>query len=104
MSLPESYVSIRGLSFSRGERMIFNDLSVEFPRGKVTAIMGPSGTGKTTLLRSIGGQLLPDAGEVVVAGGGKYSAIIPHRAAGNAPGKMGMLFQTGGVIYRSQRV
>lgn len=97
MSLPESYVSIRGLSFSRGERMIFNDLSVEFPRGKVTAIMGPSGTGKTTLLRLIGGQLLPDAGEVVVAGENipqlSRTGLLEMRRE-----KMGMLFQTGALF------
>ena len=37
-------------------------------RGKITAVMGPSGTGKTTLLRLIGGQLLPDAGDIVLEG------------------------------------
>ena len=50
-------VSIRELSFSRGNRPIFENVSLDIARGKVTAIMGPSGCGKTTLLRFIGGQL-----------------------------------------------
>ena len=58
MTASQPYVSIRDLSFSRGDRLIYNNLDVDFPRGKVTAIMGPSGTGKTTLLRLIGGQLI----------------------------------------------
>ena len=47
MSVSQPYVSVRGMSFSRGDRLIYNNMDVDFPRGKVTAIMGPSGTGKT---------------------------------------------------------
>ncbi len=50
-------VDVRGVSFSRGNRVIFDDISLTVPRGKITAIMGPSGIGKTTLLRLIGGQI-----------------------------------------------
>ena len=50
-------VRVRGLSFSRGTRKIFDGIDLDIHRGKVTAIMGPSGTGKTTLLKLIGGQL-----------------------------------------------
>ncbi|MGP4131154.1 ATP-binding cassette domain-containing protein [Pantoea tagorei] len=57
-------VEVRGVSFSRGDRPIFDDISLTVPKGKVTAIMGPSGIGKTTLLRLIGGQLQPDRGEI----------------------------------------
>ena len=57
-------VKVKNLSFSRGERVIFDDISLEVPQGKITAIMGPSGIGKTTLLRLIGGQLPPDDGEI----------------------------------------
>ena len=56
---PDTLVNIRDLRFSRGERVIFDGVDLDIPRGKVTAIMGPSGTGKTTLLRLIGGQLYP---------------------------------------------
>ena len=50
-------VEVRGIRFSRGDRVIFDDISLSVPRGKITAIMGPSGIGKTTLLRLIGGQI-----------------------------------------------
>ena len=55
----DTLVRIRGLRYARGDRMIFDGVDLDIPRGKVTAIMGPSGTGKTTLLRLIGGQLYP---------------------------------------------
>lgn len=57
-------VTINNLTFSRGKRRIFDDVSLNVPSGKITAIMGPSGIGKTTLLRLIGGQLHPEQGEV----------------------------------------
>lgn len=57
-------VDVRGVSFARGDRPVFDNISLTVPKGKVTAIMGPSGIGKTTLLRLIGGQLRPDSGEI----------------------------------------
>ncbi|MCX2959165.1 MAG: ATP-binding cassette domain-containing protein, partial [Serratia symbiotica] len=60
----KNLVDVRNMSFSRGNRLIFEDINLTVPRGKVTAIMGPSGIGKTTLLRLIGGQLTPDRGEI----------------------------------------
>ena len=53
-------IEIRDLHFYRGDRAIFKGVDLDIYRGKVTAIMGPSGTGKTTLLKLIGGQLVPD--------------------------------------------
>lgn len=53
-------VDMRDVSFTRGNRCIFDNISLTVPRGKITAIMGPSGIGKTTLLRLIGGQIAPD--------------------------------------------
>ena len=64
----ENLIEIEGLTFRRGDRVIFDGLDMAVPAGKITAIMGPSGTGKTTLLRVIGGQVRPDAGSVRVAG------------------------------------
>ena len=59
---------MRGLRTALGGKVIFDGIDLDIARGKITAIMGPSGTGKTTLLRHITGQLLPDAGEIRVDG------------------------------------
>jgi len=66
--LSDILVKIRDLHFSRGNRKIFDGLSLDIPRQGVSAIMGPSGTGKTTLLKLIGGQLRPDSGYIEVDG------------------------------------
>ena len=91
-----AYIKLRDVVFSRSGRRIFDGISLDIPKGKVTAIMGPSGTGKTTLLRLIGGQLRPDSGQVNVAGhdvpGLKRKALYQLRE------KMGMLFQSGALF------
>lgn len=92
----EPLVRIRGLRFSRGDRVIFDGVDLDIPRGKVTAIMGPSGTGKTTLLRLIGGQLRPSAGTVEVDG-----QEVPKLSTGGLyrlRKRMGMLFQSGALL------
>ena len=61
-------VRIRGLTTVLNGKTVFNALDLDIPRGKVTAIMGPSGTGKTTLLKHITGQMRGNAGEVRVDG------------------------------------
>lgn len=61
-------IEISGLCFARGDRVIFDGVDMAIPAGQISAIMGPSGTGKTTLLRIIGGEVRPDAGEVLVGG------------------------------------
>ena len=67
MSADNAYaVELKGVSFKRGTRSIFNNVDIRIPRGKVTGIMGPSGCGKTTLLRLMGMQLRPSSGEVWV--------------------------------------
>lgn len=89
-------VSIQNLSFSRGNRKIFDDISLSIPRGKITAIMGPSGTGKTTLLKLIGGQLIPEQGSITVDNLNvhqlKRSELYDLRK------RMGMLFQSGALL------
>jgi phospholipid/cholesterol/gamma-HCH transport system ATP-binding protein len=64
----DSLIEIRGLRFAYGERPVLEHIDLDIPRGKVTAILGGSGCGKTTLLRLIGGQARPDAGQVSIAG------------------------------------
>ena len=56
MSPNAPFVELRNVTFGYGERVILRDLSLQVPRGKVTALMGASGGGKTTVLRLIGGQ------------------------------------------------
>ena len=92
----ESYIKINELHFSRGHRAIFNGVNLTIPKGKVTAIMGPSGTGKTTLLRLIGGQVKPDRGEILL--NGRDVAKFKRKALFNARKKMGMLFQSGALF------
>ena len=89
-------VAIRDLVFYRGNRKIFDNINMNFARGKVTAIMGPSGCGKTTLLRLIGGQLKPTAGTVQVD---KYIINkLSRRDLYQARALMGMLFQSGALF------
>ena len=63
-SFSDALIDVQNLSFNRGDRIIYDNISLSIRRGQITAIMGPSGTGKTTLLRLIGGQLSPDQGQV----------------------------------------
>lgn len=62
----DTWIQISNMSFSRGSRKIFDNISLSITTGKVTAVMGPSGTGKTTLLRLIGAELIPDSGQILV--------------------------------------
>jgi len=89
-------VRIRGLRFARGDRVIFDGVDMEIPRGQITAIMGPSGTGKTTLLKLISGQLRPDAGTVEVDGQDVHR--LSHGDLYRMRTRMGMLFQSGALL------
>lgn len=95
---PESdaIIDIRGLSFSRGDRPIFDGVDIKIPRGKVTAIMGPSGTGKTTLLKLIGGQLRPDRGDILLDD--LNIPTLGRRELFEVRERMGMLFQSGALF------
>ncbi len=92
----EPLIKIRGLSFARENRWIFDNIDLDIPRGKITAIMGPSGTGKTTLLRLIGGQLTPDAGTIEVDG--LNVAKLGTKELYTLRKRMGMLFQSGALL------
>ena len=89
-------VEIRNLSFARGNRMIFDGIDMDIERGKVTAIMGPSGTGKTTLLRLIGGQIKPLTGTIKVDG--IEVTKLSRSALFQLRKRMGMLFQNGALL------
>ncbi|KDE40780.1 MAG: ATP-binding cassette domain-containing protein [Nitrincola lacisaponensis] len=96
LPLDDIIVEIRNMTFSRGSRLIFDDVSLKIPRGKVTAIMGPSGTGKTTLLKLIGGQLLPDSGQILLEG--QNIPTLSRRDLFIVRERMGMLFQSGALF------
>jgi phospholipid/cholesterol/gamma-HCH transport system ATP-binding protein len=89
-------VDIRKLDYAVGGRPVFAGLDIAIPRGKITAVMGPSGTGKTTLLRLITGQVLADNGSIEVAGANmrqlsRANLYVLRR-------RMGMLFQNGALL------
>ena len=90
------HVVVEDLVFRRGRKVIFDGLSLTVPRGRVTTVMGPSGTGKTTLLRLIGGQLRPDSGRIWVDG--EEVARLSTRRLYALRKRMGMLFQTGALL------
>jgi phospholipid/cholesterol/gamma-HCH transport system ATP-binding protein len=92
----DSIVRIRGLHYAAGGRPIFAGLDLDVPRYGITAIMGPSGTGKTTLLRLITGQAIADSGEVGVDG--QNVALLPRRGIYALRRRMGMLFQNGALL------
>jgi phospholipid/cholesterol/gamma-HCH transport system ATP-binding protein len=92
----ECLVRIRGLHFARGSRVIFDEVDLDIPRGAVTAVMGPSGTGKTTLLKLISGQLRPDAGSIEVDGEPVHE--LGRAALYRLRRRMGMLFQSGALL------
>ena len=89
-------IRIRDLVYSAGGRRIFSGLDLDVARGSVTAIMGPSGTGKTTLLRLVTGQAQADSGQVTVdgveVGGLGREGLYALRR------RMGMLFQNGALL------
>jgi phospholipid/cholesterol/gamma-HCH transport system ATP-binding protein len=89
-------VEIRNLHFSYGDRPILSDLEMDFPRGKVIAVMGGSGSGKTTILRMIGGQLHPSAGNVSIDG--EKINELDLQGVYRLRRRMGMLFQHGALF------
>jgi phospholipid/cholesterol/gamma-HCH transport system ATP-binding protein len=89
-------VKIKDLTSAYDERSILNGINMEIPRGKVVAIMGGSGCGKTTLLRLIGGQLKPSAGDVLVDG--RSVPQMGHNEMYALRRRMGMLFQFGALF------
>jgi phospholipid/cholesterol/gamma-HCH transport system ATP-binding protein len=84
------------MRFTRGERVIFDDISLTVQKGKITAIMGPSGIGKTTLLKLIGAQLSPDSGTVLFEGTNLHA--ISRNKLYELRRRISMLFQSGALF------
>jgi len=94
--MSEILVDINNMTFKREDRVIYDDISLSIPKGKVTAIMGPSGIGKTTLLRLIGGQLKPDSGSIHFDGHNIPS--LSRSDLYEVRKRMSMLFQSGALF------
>jgi phospholipid/cholesterol/gamma-HCH transport system ATP-binding protein len=92
----ESLVELRHVTFGYGERVILDDVSLNVPRGKVTALMGASGGGKTTILRLIGGQNRAQSGQTLFDGQDVTAMIQSQLYV--ARRRMGMLFQFGALF------
>ena len=93
---PGALVELRDVHFSYGDRPVLRGLSLAVPRGKVTAIMGASGGGKTTVLRLIGGQHKAQQGQVLFDGQDVGRMDMAQLYA--ARRRMGMLFQFGALF------
>lgn len=98
--MSENLIEMSHVSFyhetGTSPRPVFQDINLVIPKGKVTAILGPSGIGKTTLLRLIGGQLKAQQGQVMVAN--QNIAQLSHSDLFQLRKRMGMLFQAGGLF------
>ena len=96
VEIPENLVEIHDMSFYRGTRPIYKNMNLTVPKGKVTAIMGPSGIGKTTLLRLIGGQLKPQSGQILFDG--EDIPSMTRSRLYEVRKRMSMLFQSGALF------
>ena len=92
----EIAVELANVTFGYDERPVLTGISMTIPRGKVVAIMGGSGCGKTTILRLIGGQLKPQSGQVLVAG--QSVSDLDRDALYRMRRRFGMLFQFGALF------
>jgi phospholipid/cholesterol/gamma-HCH transport system ATP-binding protein len=95
-ALPETLVDVESVTFGYGRRPVLKGISMRVPRGKLVAIMGGSGCGKTTLLRLMSGQLRPSSGSVRVAG--EDVAALDAEGLYRLRRRMSMLFQFGALF------
>jgi len=92
----EAVISLRGVTKSFGGHTVLQDISFDVPKGRITAIMGPSGTGKSVMLKNIIGLLTPEAGEIWVEG--EQVVGMRDRDLYRIRRKMGVLFQDGALF------
>jgi phospholipid/cholesterol/gamma-HCH transport system ATP-binding protein len=89
-------ISVRGLTKSFGSNTVLEDITIDFPRGEITTVLGPSGTGKSVFLRNLIGLLTPDRGEIWVEGDNIPSLKRKHLL--EVRKKFGVLFQDGALF------
>jgi phospholipid/cholesterol/gamma-HCH transport system ATP-binding protein len=95
-SVTPSVVEVHGVRYSAGPRQIFDGLDLTVRQGSITAVMGPSGTGKTTLLRLLTGQAYATSGQVRVLG--QDVGSLNRRDLFALRRRLGVLFQNGALL------
>lgn len=96
LTAPEAVISLRGVTKSFGTHTVLSDVTFDVPKGRTTAILGPSGTGKSVLLKNIIGLLRPDAGEIWVDG--EQIVGMRDKDLYRIRRKFGVLFQDGALF------
>ena len=94
--MKDPIIRIKNVHFRRGNKVVLDDVSMDIRRGSIVAIMGPSGVGKTTILRLISGQLLPSKGSIVV--NGKQISNLSRRELYECRKDIGVLLQNGALF------
>lgn len=100
-STPDPVISLQGVTKRFGNYTVLKDITFDVPRGKITAVLGPSGTGKSVLLKNIIGLLRPEEGQIYVEG--EPIVGIRHKDLLRIRRKFGVLFQDG-ALFGSMRV
>jgi len=93
---PDAIISIRGVTKSFGSHTVLRDVTFDVPKGKTTAIMGPSGTGKSVMLKVIIGLLKPETGQIMVDG--EPMVGVREKDVFRIRRKFGVLFQDGALF------
>jgi phospholipid/cholesterol/gamma-HCH transport system ATP-binding protein len=92
----DAIISIQGITKRFGTHTVLQDVTFDVPRGKTSAVLGPSGTGKSVLLKCVIGLLQPEAGQVYIDGdpivGVREKEVLRIRR------KIGVLFQDGALF------
>jgi phospholipid/cholesterol/gamma-HCH transport system ATP-binding protein len=94
--MPETEISIKGLTKSFGPQTVLEDITLDIPKGKITLILGPSGTGKSVFLKHLVGLLKPDRGEIWIDG--KNVPALSEKELYEVRRKFGVLFQDGALF------
>ena len=94
--MPETEISIKGLTKSFGPQTVLEDITFDVPKGKITLILGPSGTGKSVFLKHLVGLLRPDRGEIWIDG--HNVPKLREKELYQVRRKFGVLFQDGALF------
>ncbi len=94
--MKEPIIRLQNVYFQRGTKLVLDDVSMDIPRGSIVAIMGPSGVGKTTILRLISGQLQPSRGSIEV--NGKLISGLNRKELYECRKEIGVLLQNGALF------